>query len=120
MGDIGCYSFNGNKIMTTGAGGFVVSNHADWAEHAKHLSTQAKADMLQFLHDEVGYNYRMTNVQACLGLAQLERLEGFVETKKPATTSTKLLWTAYTAFVFCRSKRNLTACAPTTGSTACT
>ena len=72
----------GNKIMTTGAGGFVVSNHADWAEHAKHLSTQAKADMLQFLHDEVGYNYRMTNVQACLGLAQLERLEGFVETKK--------------------------------------
>ena len=60
----------------------MVSNHADWAEHAKHLSTQAKADMLQFLHDEVGYNYRMTNVQACLGLAQLERLEGFVETKK--------------------------------------
>ena len=84
-GSFGTYnvvSFNGNKIMTTGAGGFVVSNHADWAEHAKHLSTQAKADMLQFLHDEVGYNYRMTNVQACLGLAQLERLEGFVETKK--------------------------------------
>ena len=68
--------------LTTGAGGMVVSNHADWAEHAKHLSTQAKADLLQFLHDEVGYNYRMTNVQACLGLAQLERLEGFVETKK--------------------------------------
>ena len=82
IGDIGCYSFNGNKIITTGAGGAVVSNHPDWAEHAKHLSTQAKADMLQFLHDEVGYNYRMTNVQACLGLAQLERLEGFVETKK--------------------------------------
>lgn len=81
MGDIGCYSFNGNKIMTTGAGGFVVSNHADWAEHAKHLSTQAKADMLQFLHDEVGYNYRMTNVQASLGLAQLAKLEGFIETK---------------------------------------
>ena len=81
--DINADSQNfGNKIMTTGAGGFVVSNHADWAEHAKHLSTQAKADMLQFLHDEVGYNYRMTNVQACLGLAQLERLEGFVETKK--------------------------------------
>ena len=81
IGDIGCYSFNGNKIITTGAGGAVVSNHPDWAEHAKHLSTQAKADMLQFLHDEVGYNYRMTNVQACLGLAQLERLEGFIQTK---------------------------------------
>ena len=81
-GDIGCYSFNGNKIITTGAGGAVVSNHPDWLEHAKHLSTQAKTDLLQFLHDEVGYNYRMTNVQACLGLAQLERLEGFIEHKK--------------------------------------
>ena len=82
IGDIGCYSFNGNKIITTGAGGAVVSNHPDWLEHAKHLSTQAKTDLLQFLHDEVGYNYRMTNVQACLGLAQLERLEGFIEHKK--------------------------------------
>ena len=82
IGDIGCYSFNGNKIITTGAGGAVVSNRPDWLEHAKHLSTQAKTDLLQFLHDEVGYNYRMTNVQACLGLAQLERLEGFIEHKK--------------------------------------
>ena len=82
LGDIGCYSFNGNKIITTGAGGAVVSNHPDWAEHAKHLSTQAKTDLLQFLHDEVGYNYRMTNVQACLGIAQLERLEEFIAHKK--------------------------------------
>lgn len=81
MGDVGCYSFNGNKIITTGAGGMLVSNHPDWAEHAKHLSTQAKSNLLQFFHDEVGYNYRMTNVQACLGLAQLERLEGFIQTK---------------------------------------
>lgn len=81
MGDVGCYSFNGNKIITTGAGGMLVSNHPDWAEHAKHLSTQAKSDLLQFFHDEVGYNYRMTNVQACLGLAQLERLEDFIATK---------------------------------------
>ena len=72
---------NGNKIITTGAGGMVVSNHADWAEHAKHLSTQAKADELQFLHDEVGYNYRMTNLQAALGLAQIEELEGFIAHK---------------------------------------
>ncbi len=82
IGDIGCYSFNGNKIITTGAGGAVVSNHPDWLEHAKHISTQAKADLLQFIHDEVGYNYRMTNVQACLGLAQLERLESFIAHKK--------------------------------------
>ena len=82
MGDAGCYSFNGNKIITTGAGGMLVSNHADWAEHAKHLSTQAKSDMLQFFHDEVGYNYRMTNVQATLGLVQLDRLEDFIARKK--------------------------------------
>ncbi len=82
MGDAGCYSFNGNKIITTGAGGMLVSNHPDWAEHAKHLSTQAKADELQFLHDVVGYNYRMTNVQASLGLAQLARLEDFIAVKQ--------------------------------------
>ncbi len=81
IGDIGAYSFNGNKIITTGAGGMVVSNHADWAAHAKHLSTQAKADELQFYHDEIGYNYRMTNLQAALGLAQLEQLEGFIAHK---------------------------------------
>lgn len=81
VGDVGVYSFNGNKIITTGAGGMLVSNHPDWAEHAKHLSTQAKADELQFLHDEIGYNYRMTNLQAALGLAQLEQLEGFIAHK---------------------------------------
>ena len=81
FGDLGCYSFNGNKIITTGAGGMMVGNNAAWLDHAKHLSTQAKADVLQFLHDEVGYNYRMTNVQASLGLAQLAKLEGFIETK---------------------------------------
>ena len=81
IGDVGVYSFNGNKIMTTGAGGMVVSNHPDWAEHAKHLSTQAKADELQFLHDEVGYNYRLTNLQAALGLAQREQMDGFIAHK---------------------------------------
>ena len=82
IGDVGVYSFNGNKIITTGAGGMVVSNHADWAEHAKHLSTQAKADELNFVHDEVGYNYRLTNLQAALGLAQMEQLEGFIAHKQ--------------------------------------
>ncbi len=81
MGDVGVYSYNGNKIITTGTGGTLVSNHADWAAHAKHLSTQAKTDLLQFRHDEVGYNYRMTNLDACLGLAQLELLEGFIAHK---------------------------------------
>ena len=81
IGDIGVYSFNGNKIITTGSGGMVVSNHPDWLEHAKHLSTQAKSDELNYMHDEVGYNYRMTNLQAALGLAQIEQLEGFIRHK---------------------------------------
>ena len=81
MGDVGVYSYNGNKIITTGTGGTLVSNHPDWAARAKHLSTQAKTDLLQFKHDEVGYNYRMTNIDACLGLAQMELLEGFIEHK---------------------------------------
>ena len=81
IGDVGVYSFNGNKIMTCGAGGMVVSNHPDWAKHAKYLSTQAKDDELHFIHGEVGYNYRLTNVQAAMGLAQLEQLEGFIEHK---------------------------------------
>lgn len=81
IGDVGVYSFNGNKIITTGAGGMVVSNHADWAEHAKHLSTQAKSDELNYKHDEVGYNYRLTNLQAALGIAQMEQLDGFIQHK---------------------------------------
>ena len=82
IGDIGVYSFNGNKIITTGSGGMVVSNHPDWLEHARHLSTQAKSDELNYNHDEVGYNYRLTNLQAALGLAQMEQLEGFIAHKE--------------------------------------
>ena len=81
IGDIGVYSFNGNKIITTGSGGMVVSNHSDWLEHARHLATQAKSDELNYLHDEVGYNYRLTNLQAALGLAQMEQLESFIAHK---------------------------------------
>lgn len=81
IGDIGVYSFNGNKLITCGSGGALVSNHPEWAARAKHLSTQAKADELHFIHDEVGYNYRLTNVQAALGLAQLEQIEAFIAHK---------------------------------------
>lgn len=81
MGDVGVYSFNGNKIMTTGGGGMLVSPHESWIEKAKHLSTQAKSDPLYYTHDEIGYNYRMTNLQAALGVAQLESLEGFISHK---------------------------------------
>jgi aminotransferase in exopolysaccharide biosynthesis len=82
IGDIGVYSFNGNKIITTGGGGMIVSNNEEYLKKAKHLTTQAKSDELYYTHDEIGYNYRMTNLQAALGLAQLEQLETFIETKK--------------------------------------
>ena len=82
MGDIGVYSFNGNKIITTGGGGMIVSRNMEHLKEAKHLTTQAKADEANFIHDEVGYNYRLTNLQAALGLAQLEQLEIFISTKK--------------------------------------
>ncbi|MDU6263940.1 MAG: LegC family aminotransferase [Anaerocolumna aminovalerica] len=82
IGDIGVYSFNGNKIITTGGGGMIVSNNKEYINRCRYLSTQAKDDTLYFLHDEIGYNYRMTNLQAALGLAQLEQLESFISTKQ--------------------------------------
>ena len=81
IGDVGVFSFNGNKIITTGTGGILVSNHNDWAERARHLSTQSKTNVVQFYHDEVGYNFRMTNLDACLGIAQMELLEDFIGRK---------------------------------------
>ena len=81
IGDIGVYSFNGNKIITTGGGGMVVCNDENIAKKIKYLSTQAKDDELYFIHNEIGYNYRMTNLQAGIGLAQLERLEEFISIK---------------------------------------
>ena len=82
MGDVGVYSFNGNKIITTGGGGMLVSRHPERAAHAKHLATQAKSDPANFKHDEIGYNYRLTNLQAALGLAQMEQLEDFIAVKE--------------------------------------
>lgn len=82
IGDIGVYSFNGNKIITTGGGGMIVSDNEDYLKRSKHLTTQAKSDELYYTHDEIGYNYRMTNLQAALGLAQLEQLEDFIKIKE--------------------------------------
>ncbi|MBC3805021.1 LegC family aminotransferase [Acetobacterium fimetarium] len=81
IGNVGVYSFNGNKIITTGGGGMIVSDDVKLLKKARHLSTQAKSDELYYTHDEIGYNYRMTNLQAAVGLAQLEQLEGFIYMK---------------------------------------
>lgn len=82
IGTVGVYSFNGNKIITTGGGGMIVSDDEELLNRAKYLTTQAKSDELYYIHDEIGYNYRMTNLQAALGLAQLEQIETFIKTKE--------------------------------------
>lgn len=82
FGELGCFSFNGNKIITTGGGGMIVTNDPELAKRAKHLTTQAKSDPFEYVHDEIGYNYRLVNVLAAMGVAQLEQLGGFLERKK--------------------------------------
>ena len=78
---LNCFSFNGNKIVTAGAGGAVVTSDPSLAARAKHLSTTARLGA-DYVHDEVGYNYRMTNLHAAVGCAQLEQLDGFVAKKR--------------------------------------
>lgn len=81
IGDFGAYSFNGNKIITTGGGGAVTAANAQELEHIHYISTQAKDDPLFYVHHEIGYNYRMTNLQAALGVAQMEELSEFIRRK---------------------------------------
>jgi len=82
FGSVGVLSFNGNKIMTTGGGGMVLANE-ELGTRAKHLTTTAKIPHpFEFFHDEVGYNYRMPNINAALGCAQLEQLPAFLESKR--------------------------------------
>jgi perosamine synthetase len=80
--DIACLSFNGNKIVTSGGGGMIATDRADWAERARYLSTQAKDDPIEYVHGAVGYNYRLTNIQAAVGVAQLEQLDDYVKAKR--------------------------------------
>ena len=82
IGDYGAFSFNGNKIITTGGGGAVAAKERKNIEHIRYLSTQAKDDEEYYIHHEVGYNYRMTNLQAALGVAQMEELPEFIRRKQ--------------------------------------
>jgi perosamine synthetase len=77
-----CLSFNGNKLITTGGGGMIITDDEAFARRARYLTTQAKDDPVEYVHHEIGYNYRLTNLQAALGVAQLERLNGHVEAKR--------------------------------------
>jgi perosamine synthetase len=84
IGDIGCFSFNGNKLITTGAGGMLVTNNKEWGERAKYLSNQTKTilDNGACLHEEIGYNFRMPNLLAAVGVAQLEMVPEYLSIKR--------------------------------------
>ena len=82
MGGVGCFSFNGNKVITSGGGGMLISPDAEKVRLGKHLSTQAKTDSLEFIHDRVGFNYRLSNLCAAVGVAQMERLDDFIARKR--------------------------------------
>ena len=82
FGDFGIYSFNGNKILTTSGGGMLVSKNREWIEKAKFYATQAKEPYIHYEHKEYGYNYRMSNVLAAIGVAQMEVIEERVAKKR--------------------------------------
>jgi perosamine synthetase len=81
IGRIGCISFNGNKIITTGGGGMILTDDMELADQARYFTTQAKDDSLRYIHNDIGYNFRLTNIQAALGVAQLENLSVVINKK---------------------------------------
>ena len=81
-GDITCFSFNGNKTITAGAGGMIVTDRPEWGERARHLTTQAKEDGPEFIHNEIGFNYRQSNLHAAVGCAQFEALDEYIGKKR--------------------------------------
>lgn len=82
IGDIGCFSFYANKIITTGEGGMITANDPAIAEKARSLKSLAFGPSNKFMHTDIGYNYRMTNLQAALGCAQLEKIDSIIERKR--------------------------------------
>jgi perosamine synthetase len=81
LGMMGCISFNGNKIITSGGGGMILTNDISLMKESRYLTTQAKDDPVRYIHNEIGYNFRLSNVQAALGVAQIEQLPQFIERK---------------------------------------
>ena len=82
LGDIGCLSFNGNKIITSGGGGMIITNNKTYYQKIKYLSLQAKNDAINFIHNEIGYNFRMSNIHAAIGLAQTYSLKDILNKRK--------------------------------------
>lgn len=90
IGDVGCFSFNGNKIITTGSGGAVVTKSKKIYSKILHLSLQAKKDQINFIHDEIGFNYRMNGFTSALGISQLRKIKKYLRQKKNIHNKYKL------------------------------
>lgn len=100
FGKISVFSFNGNKIITSGGGGALISNNVTLIEKAKHLSAQAREDLPYYQHLEIGYNYKMTNLSAAIGLAQLERLDGFMAKRRLINERYRILFEDFPGISF--------------------
>jgi len=112
MGDIGCFSFNGNKIITTGSGGMLVTNNLEYGDRAKFLSTQSKVvtENKSFYHPEVGYNFRMPNLLAAFGVAQLENIKDYLKIKRENSVYYNELLSAVKGITLPAEKRNVENC----------
>jgi perosamine synthetase len=93
LGNAACLSFNGNKVITTGAGGMVVTDDENICQRVRYLTTQAKDDPIEYVHCEVGFNYRLSNIQAAMGCAQLERLDDYIAAKRQIAESYRVALT---------------------------
>lgn len=105
IGDIGCFSFYANKIITTGEGGMVVTNNDEYAARARSLKDLAHAPQKRFLHTELAFNYRLTNLQAAIGLAQLEEIDKFIGIKQKMAASYKKLLTGVRGLTLPQEKK---------------
>jgi len=106
FGDIGIYSFNGNKIITTGGGGALISSNTAIIQRARYLSTQAREDLPYYEHLEIGFNYKMNNLAASIGLAQLEQLDEFVSRRREINANYKKLLGSFEGITFQEDSEN--------------
>lgn len=107
FGLLGAFSFNGNKIVTSGGGGVIVTDSEALAKRAKHITTTAKVPhRWEFVHDEVGYNYRLPNINAALLVAQLEQLDGFLQNKRATAKSYEEFFGSCDGIEFVKEPKN--------------
>ncbi|MCL4153137.1 UNVERIFIED_CONTAM: hypothetical protein GTU68_012246 [Idotea baltica] len=106
FGDISCFSFNGNKIITCGGGGMLVTNDKECAERARYLSTQAKDDPYEYFHENIGYNYRLTSIQAAFGRAQLSNLKKCIKKKREIAKVYKNAFSGINGLTFISENEN--------------